>query len=124
LIFNLMRESNRSYKTHHTIVQNLSTAPSAVALVDIHDFTKHCERTLEGRVRNWLVAGHDWQICLHKRNLGLNNLRDLVNHGYNFYVTKWSVLKEDGTSLNELDLRDDGLSWQTIPGFGWRLLAD
>lgn len=123
LIFNLMRESNKGYETHAGIRSQLSNTRSAVALHCFHDFVTHCEKTLQGNVRHWLVAGQSWQLCLHNRALGLNRLRELVRRGYNFYVTPWSVLRDDLTSINEQDVQDDTLDWEAIPGFGWRLLA-
>ena len=124
LIFRMMRASNSGYQNHEKICTHLSHVPSAVSLYDLPDFVKHCEVTLDGRVRNWLVAGQSWQMCTHDRGIGFKRLRSLVSQGYNFYITPWSILKEDLQPLNELDVRDDRLSWEVIPGFGWRLLAE
>lgn len=124
LIFRLVQASNGGYRCHDKIREQLGGVASAVALYDINDFVKHCEITLDGRVRNWLVAGQSWQLCAHDRDLGFRRLRSLVPQGYNFYITPWSILKEDLQPLNELDVRDDTLSWEMVPGFGWRLLAE
>ena len=90
-------------------------------IVDVTNEKTFFEYNQNWQITNWLVVGLTWQICLHTRPMGLNNLLKHKTHE-EFFIHPKCVLKENFSLLDESDVRNDGLLWQTVNGLGYRLI--
>jgi hypothetical protein len=57
-------------------------------------------------VKDWIVIGAAWNICLHNSPLGFNTLVDLSE--YRFHVfPEWSIVRENNSAVAIEDLEND-----------------
>jgi len=126
LIFNVVRFSRSNYVTDPILsTPDLLGGDASVVILDPDDLVYHCETYHNNSIRNWLIVGQAWQMCVHFRPMGLYNLAKLnKSQHYNFFVTPWSVRD---ASFNELDSDHfngaDNLTWQSVDQFGWKLVG-
>ena len=124
LIYNVVRFSRSDYLTDTTLhTPDLLGSDASVVILDTDDLVHHCEMYHNNSIKNWLIVGQSWMMCVHFRPMGLYNLRRLaVMHDFNFFVTPWSVLDHAGQQLS-LDQFNgsDSLEWQSVKNFGFRL---
>lgn len=126
ILMNLLRHCYRLKNTaeiffHKSILGN----DNSVALFTPRDFLyywqHHCDE-----VEHWLVAGRSWRVCVHDRNLGLRQMRNLTRltgGRLRFYVTDWSVLRNDREAISHEDIIQDDLTW-TKTNLGYMLIGD
>lgn len=114
-------QSNSSSKLLH---DHFLTQGRGVYIMDPLDLVFHSQLVLEGKVRNWLVVGCSWQMCVHNNGLGLNNLSELASRfNLNFYATDYSFLRADNiTKATQTDFESDELEWTMINNFGYHLV--
>lgn len=100
------------------------TQGRGIYIMDPLDLVFHNQLILSGQVKNWLVAGRSWQVCVHDNHLGLNNLAELAERfNLNFYATDYSFLKPDNeTTATQADFDCDELEWEIVTNFGYRLV--
>lgn len=124
LIFNTMRHCRSNYHSDPILcTPDLLSSDASVVILDADDLLHHCTMYHNNNIKNWLVIGQAWMMCVHFRPMGLYNLRRLaVMHDFNFFVTPWSVLDHAGQHLS-LDRFNgsDSLEWQSVKDFGFRL---
>ena len=77
---------------------------------------------MPNNVKNWLLIGQTWDVCVHDDQLGLNKLSKFPG---NIYITPWSIFKTDYSDITQQDIDNDpSVSWKTINNFGWKLIYD
>ena len=88
------------------------------------DIMFHNQIVLGGQVQNWLVAGKSWQFCMHKNDVGVDNLSEIAaRFNVNFYATDFSLLKGDNqTTAKYEDFENDTLEWKQVENFGYQLM--
>ena len=124
LIMNVIRHSHGKGRTDPRLATpNLLMSHASVMALEIEDFLHHCRSYHNNEIKDWLVAGQAWMMCLHFRPMGLYALANLIqSHGFNIYVTPWSVLDKDHRALSRKSFRGlDPIIWQEVPGFGYRI---
>jgi hypothetical protein len=93
------RESNRFIRDNY--------GDKSFALLDVNSMLLHLDYTSQTHIKNWLVVGGSWGECTHKRPVGFFNLK---NKPYNFFITKWSIYKQQSTLILD-DIENDCLYW-------------
>ena len=124
LVYNVMRFSRSNYRCDSMLATpDLLASDASLVILDPDDFLHHCKIYHNDNIKNWLVVGQAWNMCVHFRPMGLYNLRDLaVSNGFNFFVANWSVLDQHGHYINDACFDgSDHLIWESIDGFGHRL---
>lgn len=124
LLMNMIRQCDGKSLTDPRLhTPNLLNNSASVALFSIEDLLHHCRAHHNNSIRDWLVVGQAWLMCLHFRSMGLYQLSELaMTQGWNFYVTPWSVLDRNYKPVSDKSFKgSDGITWQRIPGFGYRL---
>lgn len=124
LIMNLIKHSHGKSRTDPILATpNLLLNHASVMAMEIEDFLHHCAMYHNNGIKNWLVAGQAWLMCVHYRPIGLVNLAKLLEqHQMNFYVTPWSVVDKNKKTLTKKHFKDlDPVIWQEVPGFGYRV---
>jgi len=118
---NTESQSNSSSRLLH---DHFLTQGRGVYLMDPLDLVFHNQLVLSGQVKNWLVVGRSWQMCVHNNGLGLNNLAELSSRfSLNFYATDYSFLKEDNeTTAGPAEFESDELEWLSVNNFGYQLV--
>ena len=101
---------------------DLFTKHNSIFLTHYRDFDYHCTHFLNNKIQNWLVVGKSWQMCLHTRDLGLNNLFK-INNGTtrSFYLDRNCVLDTYNQPITEQHLERDYLDWHRVSQDLWRL---
>jgi len=100
--------------------QELKSVAPMTFIDDCDKFINFCENN--PGIKNWLVAGQSWGLCVHDNNMGLRAFQPLINsHQLNFYATEFSFLKESGYRVEHKDFLMDNLEWEYLNYFGYRL---
>lgn len=73
-------------------------------------------------VKDWIVLGNTWHICLHYGPLGFDKLLNIPTTKFNIFPS-WSVQKLNGLYPTLDDIADDGFVWANIPNNGFRLIT-
>lgn len=126
LVFNVLRFSRSNYRTDPTLhTPDLLGSDASVVILDADDLVHHCQMYHNNSIKNWLILGQAWEMCVHHRPMGLCNLAKLISsNDYNFFVTPWSVRDQHGAELTQHCFQgSDGLCWDKVDGFGYRLLG-
>lgn len=124
LIYNVVRFSRSNYRTDPTLhTPDLLGSDASVVILDTDDLVHHCEMYHNNSIKNWLIVGQSWMMCVHFRAMGLYRLAKLcAKHDYNFFVTPWSVRDQLGAAVDHACFQgSDNLTWQRIDDFGYRL---
>ena len=124
LIYNVVRFSRSNCRTDPTLhTPDLLGSDASVVILDPDDLVHHCAMYHNNSIKNWLVVGQAWMMCVHFRSMGVLNLAKLVqSHDLHFFVTPWSILNSLYNPLCSNDFTgSDGLIWQPVWEFGWRL---
>ena len=73
-------------------------------------------------VRDWIILGAAWNICVHRGPLGIETLVDMSTH--KFYIfPEWSIQTEQRQPPTQQHLHDDWFVWAPIPNNGYRLIT-
>ena len=124
LIYNVVRFSRSDFRTDPTLhTPDLLGSDASVVILDADDLVHHCEMYHNNSIKNWLIVGQSWMMCVHFRTMGLYRLAKLcTKHDYNFFVTPWSVRGTNGSAVDYRCFQgSDGLSWEKVDDFGYRL---
>ncbi len=109
IMLELIKNSNNYTMSQH--IQREVFGKNTFALYSIESFIKHVNK-LVPHIKDWLVVGAAWQICVHYRPLGLVNLSKLKQ--FNFYAADWGFVKSDNQLVNNKDFETDRLQWSKI----------
>ena len=101
------------------LYKNLQKHSNIVDILNTKNFVEFCQ---SHKLTKWFVAGITWQICVHTREMGLNNFSQL--RGIDFYSDHYGFLKEDGTQTGLRDFQQDKLMWSLVPEIGYQLCKD
>ncbi len=126
LIYNVVRFSRSDYHTDPTLhTPDLLGSDASIVILDTDDLVHHCEMYHNNSIKNWLIVGQSWMMCVHFRTMGLYRLAKLVTkHSYNFFVAPWSIRDQHGATVDHQCFQgSDGLSWQRVGDFGYRLVG-
>lgn len=124
LIYNVVRFSRSNYHTDSILhTSDLLGSDASIVILDTDDLIHHCQMYHNNSIKNWLIVGQSWMMCVHFRPMGLYRLAELVTkHDYNFFVTPWSVRDQCGVEIDDQCFQgSDGLSWEPVDNFGYRL---
>ena len=124
LIYNVVRFSRSDCRTDPILhTPDLLGSDASVVILDTDDLVHHCEMYHNNSIKNWLIIGQSWMMCVHWRTMGLHRLAELcTEHDYNFFVTPWSVRDQHGAAVDHACFQgSDGLRWQRVDDFGYRL---
>ena len=94
---------------------------STVHLSDRETFLHHAA-AVQDNVRDWIILGAAWKICVHRGPLGIDTLVDMSIHRFHFFP-EWSMQTEHQTAPLEQDIHDDWFVWAPIPNNGYRLIT-
>jgi hypothetical protein len=109
IMLELIKNSNNYTMSQH--IQREVFGKNTFALYSIESFIKHANNMVP-HIKDWLVVGASWQICVHHRPLGLVNLSRLKQ--FNFYATDWGFVKSNNQLVNNKDFETDQLQWSKI----------
>lgn len=126
LAFNVMRFSRSNYTSDPALcTPDLLGSDASVVILDVDDLVHHCQMYHNNSIKNWLIVGQAWMMCVHFRPMGLYNLRRLaVLNDFQFFVTNWSVLDSAGQELSPRHFDgSDNLKWESVKDFGYRLIG-
>jgi hypothetical protein len=117
-------ENSGNEKTSMLLSKYLLNKTPTINILNAEDFVWFCTKHLPiGRVQNWLVAGHTWQMCTHDAGLGLHTLARLIKTcPLNFYATDYSFCTMTEQTATLKDFQQDIMNWRLIEGFGYQLL--
>jgi hypothetical protein len=124
LINNVVRFSRSDFRSSPILaVPDLLNSDASVIILDSDDLVHHCQMYHNDSIKNWLVIGQAWNMCLHGRPMGFYSLSSLIKkQNYNIYVTPWSVLDTQQKQLDpECFNGNDGIAWEPVEDFGYRL---
>jgi hypothetical protein len=126
LIMNVIRHSTgKMLPAPELNIPDLLESDASVVILDSGDLEHHCRKYHGGMIKNWLVAGTSWHMCLHHRPMGLAKLAGICqNNSMNFYVATWSVVDESNLTITEQHIENDWLEWEKIQNFGYRLVKN
>jgi hypothetical protein len=106
MLLPMLKESG-SRKTSAWLQSMFSS--NSFLILDEYSLVHHCT-TAVPHIKDWLVIGGSWQVCIHGRPLGFYKLKTLP---YNFYVIPAGLYNTK--KLNWLgnvdDLHNDQLTW-------------
>lgn len=112
ILLELIKNSNTGCETNKKVSDNLY-GKNTFALYSIDSFIKHANHMVP-HIKDWLVVGSTWKICVHFRDLGLVNLSKI--DGHNFYGTNWGFYYgAEKQRLTDDDFKNDEIiSWTQV----------
>lgn len=84
-------------------------------------FTHHAQYHAEG-IKDWIVVGSAWKMCIHHGPLGVDRLVDMGDHKFHIFP-EWSIQTEHGEAPTLQDMHDDFYVWAPIADGGYRLIT-
>ena len=109
--------------TMSKFIQDTIFGDSTFALYSMDSFLKHTKK-LVPHIKDWLVIGKCWKICVHGRPLGLKNLATISE--MNFYGADWGFYNKqtNGQLLTADDFENDSINWKQIDSHLYQLQPD
>ena len=89
----LTQEKFSHYTSSRLLHDQFFNNGRGVYIMNPLDMMFHNQVILNGQIKNWLVVGKSWQLCVHNNGLGLINLEEIsARFSTNFYATNYSFL--------------------------------
>lgn len=82
-----------------------------------HHAQYHCRD-----VKDWIVVGSAWKMCVHNGPLGIDRLVDIGDHKFHIFP-EWSIQTENREPPTQQDIHDDFYVWAPIADGGYRLIT-
>jgi hypothetical protein len=115
LLLNNLHNSRGLNRTSELIKREILNNDHSIFLTDPQDFVHHWQHVLETKVTDWLVIGQAWELCVHNRNIGLQNLLTLAQHyPMRFYGATWGFIDDWGNEVSPKHFKKDPLPWQRV----------
>lgn len=92
-----------------------------VCLYSRETFNHHAMFHCEG-VKDWIIVGSAWQMCVHHGPLGIDKLVDIGDHKFHIFP-EWSIQTEHSEAPTLQNLHDDFYVWAPIADGGYRLIT-
>lgn len=73
-------------------------------------------------VRDWIILGQAWGICLHNNPVSIKTVLSIVGHNFNIFPD-WSVSNSDQSPVTQQQIEDDNYVWAPIDNNGYRLVT-
>lgn len=94
---------------------------NTICLNNINAITNYVDRFFPN-VKDWVVLGQSWGICLHNNPVSFKTLLSMAGHNFNIFPN-WSVFNHDQTLVTRQQVDDDNYVWAEIPNNGFRLVT-
>lgn len=72
-------------------------------------------------VKDWIIIGSAWDMCVKTGNLGLEKLVELPD--FRFHIFPWGIQRSDFKTITTQDLEEDFYVWTNMPNDGYLLLG-
>jgi hypothetical protein len=92
-----------------------------VCLYRRETFNHHAQYHCEG-IKDWIVVGSAWKMCVHHGPLGIDRLVDIGDHKFHIFP-EWSIQTEHREPPSQQDIHDDFYVWAPIADGGYRLIT-
>ena len=92
-----------------------------VCLYKRETFNHHALYHCEG-IKDWIIVGSAWKMCVHHGPLGIDRLVDIGDHKFHIFP-EWSIQTEHGLPPTLQDIHDDFYVWAPIDDGGYRLIT-
>ena len=92
-----------------------------VCLYKRETFNHHAQYHCEG-IKDWIIVGSAWKMCVHHGPLGIDRLVDIGDHKFHIFP-EWSIQTEHGLPPTLQDIHDDFYVWAPIDDGGYRLIT-
>ena len=124
IVQNLVKHCSGSNHTSPLFLETLLDNTDSIMLLEFEDFVYHWHTKLDCKINNWLVVGQAWKICVHNRQLGLDNMyRNSPHKNLNFYALDAGFKTDNGKTTNYENFQQDNLPWAYIENFGYKLIT-
>jgi hypothetical protein len=124
IVQNIIKHCSGSNRTSPLFQETLLDNENSIMLLEFDDFVHHWQNRLNCKVNNWLVVGHTWKICVHGRQIGLENMYRMNTHrDLNFYAIDGGFNTRNGTPIGYENFQQDSLPWAHIENFGYKLIT-
>lgn len=92
-----------------------------VCLYRRETFNHHAQYHCEG-IKDWIVVGSAWKMCIHHGPMGIDRLVDIGDHKFHIFP-EWSIQTEKREPPSLQDIHDDFYVWAPIADGGYRLIT-
>lgn len=82
-----------------------------------HHAQYHCQS-----IKDWIVVGSAWKMCVHHGPMGIDRLVDIGDHKFHIFP-EWSIQTEKREPPSLQDIHDDFYVWAPIADGGYRLIT-
>lgn len=124
IVQNLVKHCGGSNKTSVLFEETLMRTAPSIMLLEFDDFVHHWQTVLDCQINNWLVVGQAWKNCVHRRQIGLENMyRNNTHRDLNFYAIDVGFKTDNGTTTSYEHFQQDSLPWAHIENFGYKLIT-
>lgn len=103
------------------ILRNNIFNNNTVCLYRRETFNHHAQYHCEG-IKDWIVVGSAWKMCVHHGPLGIDRLVDVGDHKFHIFP-EWSIQTETREPPTQQDIHDDFYVWAPIANGGYRLIT-